>query len=276
MKKTTVTGLVRATHFGPTLAVSTMALVLAFEVGLGAKSVYVWLAILAGQCSVGWSNDGFDAARDRLARRTTKPIVAGLITRSTVLVAAGIAVVTSLGISSLLGWRALLVNVVGLASAWAYNAGLKATVLSPLPYAISFGLLPAFLTVSLPSHPWPKASATLAAGLLGVGAHFINTLKDASADQLTGVRGLPQRLGTSRSTYLGAALLVGALVFIVVLQQHRHWWALVLALVALSANGMVIASEVRHRPDMAWDWTLIAAFVSVVLFATTGGSLTSA
>ena len=82
-----------------------------------------------------------------------------------------------------------------MAAAWAYNLGLKSTWLSPLPYALAFGLLPAFVTLGLAGHPWPRPAVTAVAALLGVGAHLLNTIPDHDADLRTGVRGLPQRIG---------------------------------------------------------------------------------
>jgi len=123
---------------------------LAGLVGRGWGCVAVALAVLAGQLSVGWSNDWLDAARDGATRRTTKPIVAGLVSAQEVKVAALLAAFAAVPLSLLSGWRAAVVHLVAIASAWAYNAGLKATRLSPLPYVISFALLPAFVTLGPP------------------------------------------------------------------------------------------------------------------------------
>ena len=46
-------------------------------------------AVSTGQLSIGWSNDALDAARDRLAGRTDKPVAAGRLPRRTVAAAAG-------------------------------------------------------------------------------------------------------------------------------------------------------------------------------------------
>ena len=101
-------------------------------------------------------------------------------------------------LSLLSGWFAGSLHLIAVASAWSYNLWLKTTVLSVLPYVVSFGLLPAFVTAGLPGHPvygWLVA----AGALLGAGAHFANVLPDIDDDLSTGVRGLPHRLGATGS-----------------------------------------------------------------------------
>ena len=61
-------------------------------------------------------------------------------------------------------------------------------------YLLGFGPLPAYAASTLPGHPAPRWPVTLAAALLGLGAHFANVLPDLAADQATGVGGLPQRV----------------------------------------------------------------------------------
>jgi 4-hydroxybenzoate polyprenyltransferase len=43
--------------------------------------------------------------------------------------------------------------------------------------------------------------------LFGMAAHFINVIKDMKADQISQIKGLPQRLGSKKSL-LTAALLI--------------------------------------------------------------------
>ena len=64
-----VRALALATHLGPTVAVTTVATLLAVSAGVpGGHVVLVALAVLAGQASIGWSNDWLDADRDRQER----------------------------------------------------------------------------------------------------------------------------------------------------------------------------------------------------------------
>ena len=63
--------LLRAAHGVPTLAVTVLALLLAVTADLGpARTALVTAAVLAGQLSIGWSNDLVDAGRDRAVATT--------------------------------------------------------------------------------------------------------------------------------------------------------------------------------------------------------------
>src|SRR3954463_10608570 len=121
-------GLVMATHAGPTVAVTPVATLLAVASGVGpGRTVLLCAAVLAGQASIGWSNDWLDADRDRAVARADKPGVQGVggpaVLRRAAVTAALVAVVLSL----LLGLHPGLLLLVLVASGWAYNAGLKRT-----------------------------------------------------------------------------------------------------------------------------------------------------
>jgi len=267
-------GLVRACHFQPTVAVVAVTTALAALAGRGpAGCVAVAVAVLAGQLSTGWSNDWFDAARDTAVGRTDKPIVAGTVDVATVRAAALVAVVACVPLSLLSGWRAAVVHLVAVGSAWAYNAGLKATVLSPLPYAVSFGLLPAFVTLGLPTHPWPRPAVMAATALLGVGAHFVNTLADRDDDARSGIAGLPQRMSERADLLVGVVLLVACALTIWALGGGSAAGRAVALLVTLGAAAMVVVTTLRRSPRAAWSWTLVTVVGCVVLFAVARPSL---
>ena len=46
--------------------------------------------------------------------------------------------------------------------------------------------------------PAPRWPITVAAALIGLGAHFANVLPDLAGDRATGVVGLPQRVAAGR------------------------------------------------------------------------------
>jgi 4-hydroxybenzoate polyprenyltransferase len=158
----------------------------------GQRLVIFAAAALLGEFSIGWSNDAFDAARDSAAGRTDKPIPAGTIGRSTVMVAAALALTISTVLAFLVSAPTGVIHMIMMAAGWAYNAGLKSTVASGLTYAVGFGLIPAFAASTLPGQPLPQWWTVAAAALLGLGAHFANVLPDLAGDRATGVRGLPQ------------------------------------------------------------------------------------
>ncbi|MFC7573965.1 UbiA family prenyltransferase [Klenkia terrae] len=145
-----------------------MATLLAVTADVGpARTVLVAVAVLAGQASIGWSNDWLDADRDAAVARADKPTVQGLVTparlRTCALVAVVLAVVTSLALGPAPG--VLLLGVV--AGGWAYNAGLKRTAASLLPYLVAFGLLPAGVVAAAPGTPVAPWWLVAAGALLG-------------------------------------------------------------------------------------------------------------
>ncbi|WP_245657664.1 UbiA family prenyltransferase [Herbidospora mongoliensis] len=251
-------GLLRACHPGPTLAVT--ALVTALAVGSGQNLVgclFVAAAVLTGQLSVGWSNDAVDAGRDRALGRTEKPAVSGLITTRALWVGAGLALAACVPLSLLSGLAAGGFHLLGVAAAWSYNLGLKATVLSWVPYVIGFGQFPAFVSLGLPGEPWPAWWSVLAGALLGVGAHLANVLPDIDGDLKTGVHGLPQRLGPRRTRVLTAVFLVAAVAVL--------WWPAVVV-----AFGLALAPRYVRRPDAPLLSAIAVAALAVVLLLVRG------
>jgi 4-hydroxybenzoate polyprenyltransferase len=250
-----------ATHLVPSLAVTAMAVLLAARgaahqspaaAGLPAATLpLVALTVLAGQFSVGWSNDAIDAPMDAAVGRRDKPAATGLISARTLWLAAFVALLASLAASAALGPVALLINAVMTAVAWGYNLGLKATPFSALPYLVSFGLLTAFVADALPGHPLPRWQVAVAAGLLGAGAHFANVLPDLAADRASGVTGLPHWLAARYDQQRGQVavravalvlLLAASMLLMLAAGPHRRWVAvggfgLALLLGAVAARG---------------------------------------
>jgi 4-hydroxybenzoate polyprenyltransferase len=209
--------LIGACHPGPAFAVTVLAGLLAGAVGLGAGGItLVVAAVLTGQLSIGWSNDLIDLSRDRVVGRADKPLVDGRVSERAVRIACGLAVVATVPLSLACGWLAGLVHLVCVAAGWAYNLGIKATPWSWVPYAVAFGGLPAFVSLTEAPNELPPLWMSLAGALLGVGAHFVNVLPDLADDAATGVRGLPHRLGARWSPVVSALVLVAAAVVIVV------------------------------------------------------------
>lgn len=209
----TLAGLVRASHAGPTVVVTGLSTALAVGLAAPPRTVLlVLVVVLAGQLSIGWSNDWLDAARDRAVARADKPVVAGTVTARLLRGAAGAAVVVSVLASLPTGALAAGTHLVAVAAGWAYNLGLKATAASWLPYALAFALLPGFVVLALPGPGRPAGWLLAVGALLGVGAHLANVLPDLEDDAATGVRGLPHRLGRRAASVLAPAVLAVAVV----------------------------------------------------------------
>src|SRR5699024_9124210 len=206
----TVLALIRATHPAPALVVTALATALGVVAGLAASTTVVLaVAVLAGQATIGWSNDLIDADRDRLAGRTDKPLATGHVSRTVVRAALIVALPVVLAASAVLGLPAASAHLVLLVAGWSYNAGLKATAASPLPYAVAFGALPAIPYLALDPAVMPPWWMMVVGALLGVGAHVVNVLPDLADDAATGVRGFPHRLGVRASGVFAVVVLLG-------------------------------------------------------------------
>ncbi len=265
-----VRGLLLASHPAPAAVVTGLATAMTAALGAGAgRTALVALAVGTGQLSVGWSNDWIDADRDRAVGRADKPVVAGLVTEGTLRRGALAAVAVCVAASLATGVGAGLVHLASVAGAWAYNARLKATAWSWVPYAVSFGLLLAFVVLAAPGGRLPAAWAVAAAALLGVGAHVANTLPDLDDDAATGVRGLPHRLGRRVCGVLAPALLLAAVVTVVAGPAGPPSAAgLVcggLAATLAGAAGLVAARRPRSRSPFLLS--LAVAVVCVVALA---------
>lgn len=268
----TVVALARATHLGPALAVTVVAVLLgvAAEVGTG-RSALLGTAVLAGQASIGWSNDWIDADRDRAVARADKPVVQGVVTPGTLRTAAIGAAALSVVLSLLLGVVPGLLLLGLVASGWAYNAGLKRTAASGVPYLTGFGLLPAGVVATAPGSaaaPWWLVAAGAA---LGGAAHVANVAPDVADDLATGVRGLPHRIGATASAVLGA-LLLGAATLLLVLgpagpPTAAGWGAVALVVPAVAVAAL--AGRTRWRRS-AFPAVVLLTVLDVVLLVLGG------
>lgn len=268
--------LLLACHPAPALLVTAVATALAISCGRTVRGcLAVGLGTLAGQLSVGWCNDRVDLARDLAAGRRDKPLAAGRVRPGTVTAAALIALAACVPLSLAAGLAAGSAHLVGVCFAWGYNLRLKRTVLSPLPYAVAFGLLPAFVSLGLPGHPWPPAWALAAGALLGIGAHAANVLPDIDADLAAGVRGLPQRLGARGSRIATAGALMAASGVLLAGPPgplgRAGWGALALtAVLSVTAGTVPRADSAGRTPFLA---ALAVAAVDVVLLVLRGSRL---
>jgi 4-hydroxybenzoate polyprenyltransferase len=289
-------GLLLGCHPLPCVAVTAFATAYAAAIGTDlVRLALIALAILSGQLVVGWSNDAIDAPRDLAAQRSDKPISKGLIGRRTLAIAAFAAAAACAVLSFRLGVAVGWLHLVAVVSAVSYNAGLKSTRLSPVPYLVSFGLLPVLVTLAVTGTggwtspadwidpaAWtglngPPLSHILAAALLGGAAHAGNTVGDTEADAATGVRGLPQRLGPQRSLVAMAILVaLAAIVLLVAVFRDEQGsavarlvaGALLLSGVALAATGAVRRVGVPGG-RAAWRLTLLAVTLVIAGFLAT-------
>ncbi|MFJ8648598.1 UbiA family prenyltransferase [Streptomyces sp. NPDC093546] len=267
-------GLLRACHPLPTAAVTLLVAALAATAGHDRRGcLLLAAAVLAGQLSVGWSNDAVDARRDRAAERYAKPVVSGAVGVTAVRAAALVALALSVPLSLACGPLAGSVHLAGVAAAWAYNLGVKATVLSWLPYALGFAALPSFVALALPGSPWPAWWVAVCGALLGVGAHLGNVLPDIPSDLAAGVRGWPQRLGPARARALMPVPLVAASA-VAALSGGGSGLAGLLGLSAAVLASAVGALAGRRRAEAPFRAAIVVAAIDVAMLVGRGAALT--
>ena len=200
-------GLQQACHFGPTVIVTTIAFVFGTYYWWEGPAFVIAFTVALGQLVVGWSNDLYDYKDDLAHGRTKKPLVSGLITPQYLSKWLRFMVPFSF-IANLLGPLGIkggLVYMFGIAWGVAYNFYFKFSAFSPLPFAIAFAALPSSIAIS--KGITPPLWMLLGGSIFGMGAHFINVIKDMKEDQASGIKGLPQRLGTKRSVNVAITLI---------------------------------------------------------------------
>jgi len=275
----------RSSHPGPTLMVTVLTIVLGVAVGLPpVRLAVIALAVLAGQLTIGLSNDLLDAERDRAVGRLDKPIARGLVSARAVTTVAVACAVVAFALPFSLGVGTGVAHAVLVASGLAYNAGLKSTVASVVPFVVSFGVLPAVVTLAA-APPTPPAAWALGVGaLFGVAIHFTNVLPDLGDDARTGVVGLPHRLGRLRAGLVAFGALGTAAGLAVVGQLTSGGAAerpsaifavggaaVVVALAAVGAIAVVRGGSSR----LLFRLIMLAALVLVAQLATSGAALTA-
>ena len=209
-----IKGLLNASHFGPTLLVTAISFGFATYYWWEGPAYVIAFGVFTGQLVVGWSNDLYDFEDDLKHNRQSKPLVNGVITKEYLQrwlrLMVPFSFIANLG--GPLGLKGGLVYMFGVACGVAYNFHFKFSILSPLPFAIAFAALPSCIAIS--KNITPPTWMWLGGALFGMAAHFINVIKDMKQDQISEIKGLPQRLGT-RNSIIAAALLI-ALGFLVI------------------------------------------------------------
>lgn len=202
-----VKGLLKASHFGPTLLVTAISFGFATYYWWEGPAYVIAFGVFTGQLVVGWSNDLYDFADDLKHNRQNKPLVSGVITKEYLQRWLRLMVPFSFiaNLAGPLGINGGLVYMLGVAFGVAYNFYFKFSPLSPLPFAIAFAALPSCVAISKDITPptWMWAGGAL----FGMAAHFINVIKDMKEDQISEIKGLPQILGTRKSIVVATLLI---------------------------------------------------------------------
>lgn len=246
----------RLLHPAPSLmtVLSAGAFVLLAARGLPPLGLLLHLLAIetAMQFSISAFNDYFDRHVD--AGRVDKPVAMGAISPrvawalGTVLALAAILLALPLG-----GWVTAL-TAIGLGGGLLYDAGLKYTMLSWLPFSIAFPTLPLWAWAGV--HPDEGFPARLwwvvpVAGVLVLGIHLADTIPDIARDTEVGVRGLAHRLGLRRSLALCWGAFGGAILLTLILWSVIHYrpeWYLP----GLAVSGLLmLAGVLTYLKDAA-------------------------
>ena len=205
MKK--LRGLLKASHFGPTLIVTAISWFFAAHYWWEGPAYVIAFGVFTGQLVVGWSNDLYDYKDDLMHNRQNKPLVSGVISQSYLKRWLTFMVPFSFVANLLgpLGFKGGLVYMFGISMGVAYNFYFKFNVFSWLPYALAFAALPSCIAIS--KDVTPPVWMWLGGALLGSAAHFINVIKDMDQDRASGIGGAPQRIG-KRNSIVVAGLLI--------------------------------------------------------------------
>lgn len=205
-----IIGLLRASHLGPNLLVTSLSYFFAQLYWWEGPAIVITFGVFCGQLVVGWSNDVIDYQDDLLHNRQKKPLVSGQISlkllQNCLSVILPLAIVINIfGPLGLIGGG---LSVFAIGWAVAYNFYFKFTIFSWLPFAIAFGALPSCMALS--KGQMPTLWMWLGGALLGTAAHFLNVIKDMDEDHVSGIKGLPQRFGTRASVIAAIALIAAA------------------------------------------------------------------
>ena len=205
MKK--IRALAKASHFGPTLIVTSISWFFAAYYWWEGPAYVIAFGVFTGQLVVGWSNDLYDYADDLKHNRLNKPLVAGTITPGYLMKWLRFMVPFSFIANLLgpLGFKGGMVYMFGISMGVAYNFYFKYNVFSWLPYALAFAALPSCIAIS--KDIAPPVWMWLGGAIFGSAAHFINVIKDIDQDRASGIGGAPQRIG-KRNSIVAAALLI--------------------------------------------------------------------
>ena len=205
MKK--LRGLLKASHFGPTLIVTAISWFFAAHYWWEGPAYVIAFGVFTGQLVVGWSNDLYDYKDDLMHNRQNKPLVSGVISQSYLKRWLTFMVPFSFVANLLgpLGFKGGLVYMFGISMGVAYNFYFKFNVFSWFPFALAFAALPSCIAIS--KDVTPPVWMWLGGALLGSAAHFINVIKDMDQDRASGIGGAPQRIG-KRNSIVVAGLLI--------------------------------------------------------------------
>ena len=264
----TVTAIVRLAHPLPTLLNAVVAAALSAVAGARHDQAALAAATMIGvHTCVGSLNDVLDRHRD--AGRAEKPLANGTVSLRAALLLAVVGLSFGLLAASQLGALPLSIAVVGAGLGVAYDAGVKNTPLSWLPFAFGVSLIPLFAWAAAGLNaPAPILGLSLAAIPGGAGLALQNGLADRALDARAGMRGVVVRLG-DRHALLIALLAHGAAIGVVftVAPPRVAPVALVAASLLIAGGLTCSAASTRWARQRGWELSALGLAVAALSVA---------
>lgn len=192
--------LVQAAHAKQAITTAlAMALAAAVAGRPARETAVVLLTVLVGQTILGWHNDIVDRQRDQAHGLTGKPVAMGRLSTDTLWYAVLVAALLLVPLAITTGIKAGCLYLASVAVGLLGNVVLRTGLLSWWSWAVSFALLPAYLSFGgwggqAEGNP-PETSIVVLAALLGIGVHFTRAVWGLVADHEDGWTYLPLKLG---------------------------------------------------------------------------------
>lgn len=225
--------LVQACHPKQAIATAIGVFLVAILAGREAREAGVILmTVLVGQGIVGLHNDLVDRRRDAAHETPAKPIADGRLSTVNAWTALILLALLLLPLAITTGITAGLIYLAAVAVGMLGNVLFRTTPLSVWSWAVSFGMLPAYITyggwggqaIGTP----PETAMTILFALFGVGIHFLRSVWGLVPDHEDGWTYLPLKLGLK----LGATRL---------LVLSTLYLAVVLVAIAITAGQVGIS-----------------------------------
>lgn len=261
-------GLLRLSHPLPTLLNAIIAAALTTTAGGSlTQAALAAVTMLGIHASIGAMNDLVDQGSD--AGRAEKPLASGIVAPREARVMVVIAATAGLAASLALGSTSAAIAAAGATLGYLYNAWLKATPFSFLPFAFGVALILPFAW-SAAGAPLPAAIATLCLVSLPGGSALAlqNALADHELDELVGGRGAVVQLGRRR-TLLLIALLHGFTYLLLLVSAPAATSTLLLIVGGLLlALGVTLSTRaLRSLRQRGWEVSALALATCAVAIA---------
>ena len=227
------------------------------------------LAMFYSQLAIGWSNDFIDRESDAV-HQPWKPIPMGAVDAMLLQWAIVVALIASALEALSLGLAPFLLLVAGTAAGLAYNAGIKSTRFSAVPFIVAFAVLPPFVWISLDVYRDEFLLLYPIGAPLALAAHLANQLPDLEADSAAGRNNIVVTLGRRRTL---ACIFLTLLAPFIALDISLIWLhydpaslsaTLVVYVSLIVAVGLIYA-RANDRDGYVWAFRLVA--LAAVLFA---------